>query len=239
MMSSQIPQTEFLAPLPAPAWRRHLRDPDVWHVAIVALLLLVASLGAVWLWFLYRAWRVAHTASCELSGRHCLLVFGKRLVDGRADADLRARIARAGNLIRNGNAHTLVLLGGRVGTEPSEAEVACALLQAQGLPDDLPVLLEQISGDTLENLRHARGLLDSHHRGPVVLLSNRYHLARCSLLARTVGLEHLCCAAETRWVADTRHVLLLIKEAGLAFLLDIGIRWARLIGHRRMLSKLR
>ncbi len=206
---------------------------------MVALLLLVASLGTVWLWFFYRAWRVARAASCELSGRHCLLVFGKRLIDGTADADLRARIGRAEKLIRNGNVHTLVLLGGRVGTEPSEAEVASALLRAQGLPDELPVLLEQISGDTLENLRHARGLLESQYRGQVVLLSNRYHLARCSLLARTVGLEHLCCAAEAHWAADPRHVLLLIKESGLAFLLDTGMRWARLIGHQRMLSKLR
>jgi uncharacterized SAM-binding protein YcdF (DUF218 family) len=238
-MSSQSRHIESGVRLPVPAWRRHLRDPDVWHAALVALLALIASLGTLWLRQLYRAWRMAAAAPFELGGSHCLLVFGKRLRHGVADADLRARIARAHALIGNGNVHTLVLLGGRVGAEPSEAEVAAELLTEWGLPDDLPMLLEQASGDTLENLRHARGLLERHHTGQVILLSNRYHLARCSLLASAVGLDHRCCAAEPRRVVDTRHALLLIKEAGLLLMLDTGIRWARLIGHQRMLSKLR
>lgn len=238
-MSSQFPHIESESSIAKPAWRRHLHDPDVWHAAFVALLVLIASAGALWLWFLYRAWHLARTAPFELRGRHCLLVFGKRLRYGVADADLRARIERAHALICNGNVHTLVLLGGRVGAEPSEAEVAFGLLQARGIPGDLTVMLEQASGDTLENLRHARGLLENHHSEQVVLLSNRYHLARCSLLAASVGVDHLCCAAEARWTLDARHALLLIKEAILAYWLDAGMRWARLIGHQRMLSKLR
>lgn len=238
MQSSEEP-VSVAAEVSAPAWRRHLRDPDVWHAALMALLLLILSCGTLWLWFLYRTWRQARAAPSAVAGRHCLLVFGKRLSNGVADADLRSRITRAQALIGSGNVHTLVLLGGSVGSERSEAAVALDLLQEQGLPADLPVLLEQASGDTLENLRHARRLLANQHQGRVVVLSNRYHLARCSLLADSVGLEHICCAAETRWTLDTRHALLLIKEASLSCWLALGIRWARLIGHRRMLAKLK
>jgi uncharacterized SAM-binding protein YcdF (DUF218 family) len=222
----------------APSWKRHLRDPDVWHAALVAIVSLVASLGVLWFVYLYRVWRIARSASSEAPGQHCLLVFGKRLVDGAAHADLHARIARAHALIAQGSVHTLVLLGGSVGAERSEAAVAGDLLSALGLPAELPVLLEENSGDTLENLRHARTLLDDRHAGSVVLLSNRYHLARCSLLATSVGMQHTLCAAEPRWHWHVRHGAVLIKEASLTLWLDAGIRWARWTGHSRMLSKL-
>ncbi len=225
-----------------PAWKRHVRDPDLWHTAAVAGLLLVASLGSLWFIYLWRAWRTARTVSAVHEGRHCLLVFGKRLVVGAADADLLARITRAHALVESGAVHTLVLLGGRVGNERSEAEVTGDLLRNLGLPLNLPIFLEELSGDTLENLRHARGLLAAQcgelGAGGVVLLSNRYHLARCSLLAANVGLEHALCAAEDSWRPGMRHWVLLAKEASLSLWLDSGIRWARLIRHRRMLSKL-
>jgi uncharacterized SAM-binding protein YcdF (DUF218 family) len=223
----------------APTWKRHLRDPDVWHAALVAIVLLVASLGVLWFIYLYRVWQRARSASSQAPGQHCLLVFGKRLVDGAAHADLHARIARAHALIMQGSVHTLVLLGGGVGDERSEAGVASALLSALGLPASFALLLEESSGDTLENLRHARLLLANRHAGSVVLLSNRYHLARCSFLATSVGMEHTLCAAEDRWRLHARHCLILIKEASLYLWLDAGIRWARWTGHRRMLSKLR
>ncbi|MDZ4813697.1 MAG: YdcF family protein [Pseudomonadota bacterium] len=241
-MSAGCEKVHLNAAQVQPAWKRHLRDPDLWHTAVIAGLVFVASLGSLWFIYFWRAWRTARTVSAVHEGRHCLLVFGKRLAAGAADADLLARVRRAHALVESGAVHTLVLLGGRVGNERSEAEVTGDLLRNLGLPPNLPIFLEEISGDTLENLRHARGLLAAQCREPgagsVVLLSNRYHLARCSLLAANVGLEHAVCAAEDSWRPGVRHWFLLAKEASLSLWLHSGIRWARLIGHRRMLSKL-
>lgn len=221
-----------------PAWQRHLRDPDVWQTALVATSLLMMSLGTLWAVYLHRVWRTARIAPQDIAGSHCLLVFGKRLRKGAADADLRARIACTHRLLGSGNVHSLVLLGGPVGAERSEASVAHELLRDLGLGAAIPVQLEEASGDTLENLRHARALLAERQIDRVVLLSNRYHLARCTLLADSIGLTHSVCAAEQRWQEHPRHWAMLCKEASLSFWLDVGIRWARFTGHRRMLSKL-
>jgi len=214
-----------------------MRDPDVWHVFAVAGIAVVGTGGLLWLLHFHRVLRTArHTPSAPAQARH-LLLFGKRLHGGRADADLRLRIERAHRLVHADQAQALMLLGGSTDGGRSEAAVAHELLRELGLPECLPVRLEEASGDTLENLRHARDLLAGQAAGRVILLSSRYHLARCALLARSIGLEHELCAAETHWQPSLRHWLLLAKEASLSLCLDAGIRWARLIGHRRMLSK--
>ena len=125
----------------------------------------------------------------------------------------------------------MLLLGG--GDDPTEAAVAERELRALGWPATVPLVLEDQSRDTLENLRHAHGLLGDGS-GPAWLLSNRYHLARCCLLADCVGLEHEPCAAEDAW----RFTPQVLAEAGLLMWIDLGRRWARLIGNRRMLAKL-
>ena len=68
----------------------------------------------------------------------------------------------------------------------------------------------------------------------MALLSNRYHLARCALLAECVGLDAMLCGAESRW----RFTPAVIGEASLLMWIDIGRRWARLIRSERMLAKL-
>ncbi len=222
----------------APNWQRHLRDPDVWQAFTVATLALVGTAGLALLLHLWRTWRVARSATVLPSAGCHLLLFGKKLRAGVADPDLVDRIARAHALINARHVSALILLGGSTDGGPSEAAVAQKMLLELGVPDGIPIILEEASGDTLENLRHARGFLAALGEAPVVLLSNRYHLARCSLLAATIGIRHELCAAETATGPSRSHHLLMIKEASLSLWLDAGIRWARLIGHRRMLSKL-
>ena len=209
--------------------QRLLRDRDVLHALGVAVVALVASCGVAYLAYLWRAVRVASRAGTTARG--AVLVFGKHCVDGRPDADFRARLRRVHALAASGQAGRVLLLGG--GDEPSEAAVAARELQALGWPDAVPLVLEDQSRDTLENLRHAHALRGDAD-GPAWLLSNRYHLARCALLAECVGLEHALCAAEDDWRFDPR----LFGEAGLLMWIDLGRRWARLIRHERMLAKL-
>ncbi len=222
----------------APSWQRHLRDPDVWQAFAVASLALIGSAGLAWLLHVRHTWRVARSAPVLPSADCHLLLFGKKLDNGIADRDLIDRIARAHALIRAGRVRALILLGGSRDGGPSEAAVAQDLLLQLGMPEGFPIVLDEASGDTLENLRHARGLLAALGDAPVVLLSNRYHLARCALLAHSIGLQHELCAAESDPGFGRGHWLRLVKEASLSLWLDAGIRWARLIGHRRMLSKL-
>jgi hypothetical protein len=74
-------------------------------------------------------------------------------------------------------------------------------------------------------------------RTRVTLLSNRYHLARCALFARQLGFDWELCAAEPKLPLGPTTLWRLAGEAAYVCWIDIGTRWARLIGHRRMLAR--
>ncbi|HET6805104.1 MAG TPA: YdcF family protein [Frateuria sp.] len=221
---------------------RYLRDADVLHAAVVTLLAVVLSAGLVWIGYVVHVWRIAGRAPTTLPGRWVVLVFGRQLVANEPERDYRGRLARALVLLRQRMAGRVLLLGGRSGGTRSEAEAGRAWLQRQGLPDDAQVELEQESVDSLENLRHARGLLQGGDRAevlpPVALLTSRYHLARCLLLAQRLGFDGHPVAAEDALPRTPRYIALLLMEATYLMWIDLGVRWAGLIGHRRMAARI-
>lgn len=221
--------------------RRHrralLRDADALHALAVALVALVGSGGLMYLGYAWHVLQVARRAPARpaLERVDAVLLFGKHSPDGDPDADFRARIERARALARLRPGMPMLLLGG--GPAPTEAEVAARELRAGDLPAECELVLEDQSRDTLENLRHARALLHSRRADTVLLLSSRYHLARCALFARQLRIPHRLCAAENEFSIAEAGWRRLLMEAGLTMWVDLGLRWARLIGHRRMLSK--
>jgi uncharacterized SAM-binding protein YcdF (DUF218 family) len=232
-------------PVPPSARRnpsRYLRDADVLHAAAVTLLAVLLSAGLVWLGYVVHVWRIARRTPTSLPGRWVVLVFGRQLVADEPEHDYRGRLGRALVLLREGMARRVLLLGGRSGGEPSEAQAGHAWLQRQGLPAGARVELEQESVDSLENLRHARGLLQGGDRAevlpPVALLTSRYHLARCRLLARRLGFDGHPVAAEDALPRTPRYLALLLVEATYLMWIDLGARWAGLVGHRRMAARI-
>jgi uncharacterized SAM-binding protein YcdF (DUF218 family) len=167
-----------------------------------------------------------------------VLLFGKHAPHGRIDRDFDARLQRAVSLWHAQRPGTVLLLGGGGANEPSEAEIARRELLARGIDAGAALQLEAQSRDTLQNLRNARDLLRDGTTGlRVTLLSNRYHLARCALFARQLGFDSELCAAESAFSWSPRTLLRIAGEAGYVCWSDIGTRWARLIGHRRMLAR--
>ena len=223
-------------------------DRDVLHGAVVAVAACVLSAGLVYLGYFVHVLRVARKAPCTPAIAAeatvaCVLVFGKHAPGGRPDADFGARLDRAALLWHERRPQRMLLLGGGPAGMPTEADLAREGLLARGIASDAPLLLEATSRDTLQNLRNARDLLRSGldagaMRVHVVLLSSRYHLARCALFARQLGLQADVCAAEARLSLSPSTLWRLGAEAGYICLADIGTRWARLIGHRRMLSRM-
>jgi uncharacterized SAM-binding protein YcdF (DUF218 family) len=230
-----------------------LGDGDVLHSGVVAATACVLSAGLLYLAYLVHVIRVARRAPCRPERGDCVLLFGKHAPRGRIDRDFQARLDRAVSLWNERRPSRVVLLGGGADGEATEAEVARTALLAGGLDTQVPLQLEGQSRDTLQNLRNARELLrdgairligslplaatgtDGLPR--VTLLSNRYHLARCALFARQLGFDCELCAAETRLPWSPRTVLRLAGEAAYVCWSDVGTRWARLIGHRRMLAR--
>ncbi|GAP64867.1 hypothetical protein MBSD_n0149 [Mizugakiibacter sediminis] len=217
---------------------RYLGDPDVWHSLTVTALALALTGGLLWLGYFAYVFGLALRAPTRPRGPRVALVFGRRLRGGVVEADYAARLERARVLAAEGALDRLLLLGGDCGEGVSEAAAGHAWLRARGLGADLPVLLEEASIDSLENLRHARSLLGTPPP-PVLLVTSRYHLARCAHLARGLGFEAAPCAAEPRLPRSPRYLRRLLIESGYLMWIDVGSRWARLIGHHRMLDRLR
>ncbi|RMH93189.1 YdcF family protein [Lysobacter pythonis] len=215
-----------------------LIDRDVLHVSAVALAACTLSAGLVYAAYFTHVLRVARRAGCQPAEARCVLLFGKHAPGGHIDADFGARIERAGHLWSAHGPERIFLLGGGPAGQRSEAEIAQAALLARGGVDAARLHLENHSRDTLQNLRNARALLhETAHRGPITLVSSRYHLARCALFARQLGLEAELCAAEAHFQWSPRNLWRLAGEAGYVCLVDIGTRWARLIGSKRMLER--
>jgi uncharacterized SAM-binding protein YcdF (DUF218 family) len=209
---------------------------DISHSLAIATLACVATAGLLYVAYLGHALWVAMRSPHRAEGGDYLLVFGKRLQGLQPDPDFRQRLEHAKRLAESCPERPLILLGGG---EPgaSEAEIGLRVLRDMGLPEQVPVLLEDRSLDTLQNLRHARRLLAQREPGPVLLLSNRYHLARCARLASQLGFDYRLCAAEEHFQPTPGALTRLADEAGFLCWLDIGTRWARLIGHQRMLRR--
>lgn len=221
-----------------PRWRNGSpwRDPDVLHVLMVGSIATILTAGVVYLWFLGRTVRDARRASREPGDAGSVIVFGKRLVGLRPDREFRWRLRHALRLLRANPQLRVLLAGGPSGAEgtPSEAETARRWLLRR-MPEAAPrLLVEERSRDTIDNLREARTLLPA---GTVALLSNRYHLARCLVLARSLGIDARACAAEPALRGSPGTIARLALEAGYHTLFVVGRSWARLIGHRRMLSR--
>lgn len=209
---------------------------DIGHSLVVTALACVATAGLLYIAYLGHTLWIALRSGHRTDGGDYLLVFGKRLQDRRPDPDFQLRLAHAKRLAVDTPRRPLILLGGG---EPgaSEAEIGLRMLRDMGLPEQVPVLVEDRSRDTLQNLRNARQLLAQREPGCVLLLSNRYHLARCARLATQLGFDYRLCAAEARFEPTPRALTRLAAEAAYLCWLDVGTRWARLIGHQRMLQR--
>jgi uncharacterized SAM-binding protein YcdF (DUF218 family) len=228
-------------------------DGDVLHSGAIAAAACVLSLGLVYVGYFVHVLRIARQAPCRPERGECVLLFGKHAPQGRIDRDFDARLDRAVSLWSERPPANVVLLGGGADGEPTEAEVARGALLARGFGAGVPLQLEGHSRDTLQNLRNARDLLRTGTAGAaatasgmamhsgrlplVTLLSSRYHLARCALFARQLGFDSELCAAEPHLSLSPRTLLHVAGEAAYVCWTDLGTRWARLIGHRRMLAR--
>lgn len=94
----------------------------------------------------------------------------------------------------------LIPSGGRGSDEAlSEAEAMQAYLLEHGIPAE-HILPECESATTLENLRNSKALIDSRGEpGRIALVSSNYHVYRCLLYAKSLGLPCIGIGAGVAW----------------------------------------
>lgn len=130
--------------------------------------------------------------------------------DGTASLALRRRVGRGVEVFRQEVAPVLVLSGGGAGRVP-EAEVMRTLARAAGVPE-AALLVEPRSRNTFENARETARLLHARGIDAVILVSDRVHLPRATLLFRRTGLK-IAGRAAAAPPAPLRELILGLREA--------------------------
>jgi uncharacterized SAM-binding protein YcdF (DUF218 family) len=214
--------------------RLAILGPDGFGSLLLSIILILTSFGASYLWALLWVYRVARRAPVQSGSTGYLLVPGARLKNGEASHDFRQRLERVLQLDHRG----LILVMGGVTSAPavSEAAIGRDFLTAQGVPAEA-VEIEDRSLNTLDNFRAARVWIGSPSADPVVIVSSRYHLARCAVIAEGFGIPMRLCAAESRLVLDARTVARLLWETNFVHWYWVGRTWARLTRNEKMLRR--
>ncbi|RLJ16477.1 hypothetical protein DJ030_17165 [bacterium endosymbiont of Escarpia laminata] len=165
-----------------------------------------------------------------------LIVLGAHLVQDAVSAHFITRLQRALNLY-NLAPGPILILGGITGKNHfSEAERGRDWLESEGVSSN-DIQLEMRSRNTLENLKHARDLIDQIQRVPVFITS-RFHLARCAAMANGLGLPYQLCAAEEKLVFRPSLIFLCLMEAFYLHWYQVGKFWSRLTQNRKSLERI-
>jgi len=177
-----------------------------------ALLLSIASFGVLpWL-TMRRVRAVAVQARCDAPRDATLMVPAQGLDHGEISAEYGRRLQRVTRLCREWGERRL-LLTGRSALPATRGESAAGWrwMKEFGLCAQAHVALDENDGDTLDDLRCAAARTVDGER--VAIVSNRYHLARCGVLARRLGLDWTLCAAESAWRGGLCCQLQVAREA--------------------------
>lgn len=116
-----------------------------------------------------------------------IVIFGAAVwPDGRPSPSLRRRVAYGAAAARS-RADDPVFCSGGVGRfGPSEASLMGELLAGQGIDPDR-IVLDEDSRDTLQNVVAAARFIRDRGLDGAVVCTDRYHLARASMLFGVLG----------------------------------------------------
>jgi uncharacterized SAM-binding protein YcdF (DUF218 family) len=203
---------------------------------LLTLLLLPVGFGIPLLICVVHVYRTARTQTSQCYTTH-VLVFGKRLVNQQIDDDYKQRLDKAFEYLQTNPEARLLLVGGVAsGQTVSEAQAGKNYLLNLGIKA-YRLKLEQESQNTLENLQHARRLLEQDNAFPITLISNRYHLARINTISTSLSMSHQLCACEEKFHFKVHLLPRLIMEGWYILWFHTGKSWSRLIRSQRMLSR--
>lgn len=118
-----------------------------------------------------------------------IVIFGAAVrPDGRPSTTLRWRVEAAAAFAARFPDPLFLPTGGVGRFGPSEASVMAALLRDSGVPGHR-LLLEETGTDTLSSARAVARQLRAHGlAAPIFAASSLYHLPRCLLLLRLLGI---------------------------------------------------
>lgn len=199
--------------------------------------LILVSFGVTYLLTFTHILLTAIKASCDNKNAKDIVILGKKLNNNSPDNEYRQRLDRAlciTSLSTNKKVH---ILGGITGEASiSEARAGQNYLEENSIQTN-DISLEEKSRDTLENMRQLK-TCSSITNGHIGLITNRYHLARASIMAQGYGFVVEQCAAENVYTPGYSATFALLIESFYLHWYLTGRTYARLTHNKRMLSRI-
>jgi len=216
-----------------PACRRARFDDLGPHGVLTLLLsnlLIISTLGISLCWQWLKTFRLARDSRPDAGDATTLIVLGMRLQENKPAQDFKARLDRAVSLYKKAAHRKIYILGGLTGrSNISEARSGADYLLKNGVAKD-GIHEEGSSRHTFENLVCVRDLLITRQTKKPVIISNRYHLARCQAFANELKLEHSLCAAEEKFKPGISVLWKLTVEAYYLHWFEVARFWSSITG---------
>mgnify|MGYP000947005593 FL=1 len=119
----------------------------------------------------------------------CVIVLGCSVYGETPSPFLQWRIEEGYRLFKEGYARYIIVSGGKgPGENISEAEAMKRYLIDKGVKEKF-IIKEDKSKTTMENLVNSRTIMDGRGFSKAIIVSNKYHLKRASLMAQKVGID--------------------------------------------------
>jgi uncharacterized SAM-binding protein YcdF (DUF218 family) len=145
-------------------------------------------LSSLFVWPLALALVDAYGLPDHAQPAQAIVILGSRvLANGQPGPALARRTQHAVALYQQGLAPLVVCTGGLGGNRPTEAEAACGLAAALGVPRGA-LLLEDQARSTEENALYTAVLGRAHGFDTVIIVTDGYHQYRAGLLFRQAAL---------------------------------------------------
>ena len=186
-------------------------------------------------WIAVPAVRIIHAyppvnLPTEHGVRRVAVVLGAKTHDHEMSNALRARVDEAVALYQSGQVQYLIFTGGfrdkDPSREPSESSLARTYALRQGIPNHT-IQIEEVSIDTYSNIEQAKHIIEREGFVEVLLISDRWHLARAQRMAQDLGLSVI--------PAPVRHSVFQSYRSKIDFVLREWLKiWAYRLGWRRV-----
>ncbi|WP_460689598.1 YdcF family protein [Nesterenkonia suensis] len=161
------------------------------YLATVAVLLFLSTGYLSVAFVIFLSYAVAYGHMNHRDHPDAVVILGSRLIDGEVPPLLKDRLDRALEIYGQSEQKPLLIPSGGQGPDESrpEGEAMAEYLLAQGAAAE-DVIPENRAVNTAQNLRFAQQIQDDAGRsGPLLAVTNNYHVLRAALLARKAGLR--------------------------------------------------
>jgi len=202
----------------------------------IAVILLTAGLSLV-ASFMY-VFSIAKNEECLTRYQaNTLIVLGKKLQNNLPDEEYMDRLNRAAQVLKDNTDRKVYILGGMTGVANiAESDAGKMVLLGLGI-DNERIFLEKDSSHTLENLKNFYGLFDDKSQ-KILLVTNRYHMARSIMMAKGFKINALSCPAEASFKYTFPNMGKIIIEAFYINFYLAGKYWAILTNNNRILDRI-